>query len=181
MFIYLTFGLWGVMAFYWIIQTKINSQANFTSEISSLVKLIISAFVVYVPISGWLVKELYIANTWMKISGVILCGIGVLFMIWARHVLGKNWSGKVMIQKEHSLIQEAPYNIVRHPQYSGFLLALFGTALILGQAFSFIWFVFLAISIIIKSKQEDRILMKEFPNEYPSYKIKVKMIIPFIL
>jgi len=180
-FIYLTFGSWIILVVYWIIQAKTNAQTSFVSELSSLVKLTVSAFIIYVPIFGWLVKELYSANIWINVLGIILCGVGVFFMVWARHILGKNWSGKVMIQEDHSLIKEAPYSLVRHPQYFGFLLALLGTTLVLGQLFSFIWFLLMVVSMIIKSKQEDKLLMNEFPNEYPDYKKKVKMLFPFIL
>lgn len=83
-------------------------------------------------------KELYLSNGWTSIIGVILCILGIGFAIWARNVLERSWSGKAMIQKEHSLIKEGPYGLVRHPQYTDFFPSLFGTALVLGQIFSFV-------------------------------------------
>lgn len=78
------------------------------------------------------------------------------------------------------MITSGPYGLVRHPQYTGFLSALFGTALVLGQIFGFIWGIFLMFGLIIKAKQEEKILANEFSKEYPEYKKKVKMIIPYI-
>ncbi len=182
-FIYITIGLWLMVLFYWILEAKVDSQKNFRFEITSLAKLILSFLVVYLPlvIGGWFAKELYLSNNWVSIIGVILCALGIGFAMWARNILGRNWSGKVIIQKEHSLITEGPYGLVRHPQYTGLLLALIGTALVLGQIFSFIYVVFLIIGITAKSKKEEKILTHEFPSEYPEYKKRTKMLIPFIL
>jgi protein-S-isoprenylcysteine O-methyltransferase Ste14 len=182
LFIYLTIGFWLLVWLYWTIKAKTNSQTSFQFEIISLAKLMFSFLIIYLPLltGRWFAKELYAGNNWTSIAGVSLCGLGIGFAIWARNILGKNWSGKVMIQKEHSLIKEGPYGLVRHPQYTGLLLALFGTALVLGQIFGFVWTLFLMIGIIAKSKKEEKILAGKFPNEYQEYKQKVKMIIPFI-
>lgn len=181
-FIYLSLGFWLTMSVYWVIKAKTNSQTSFVSEISSISKLIFSALIIYLPLltGGWLARPLFQINIGINIIGVILCGIGVGFAIWARHVLGKNWSGKVMIQKEHALIIEGPYSVTRNPQYTGGILAFFGTALILGQVFGFIWSIFLMLGLIWKAKQEEKVLENKFPNEYKEYRRKVKMIIPYI-
>ena len=65
--------------------------------------------------------------------GDIFAFIGVAFAVWARIVLGKNWSGAVVtIKKDHQLIESGPYAYVRHPIYSGFLAAAIGTAFTVG-------------------------------------------------
>src|SRR5215470_2718421 len=64
--------------------------------------------------------------------------VGVLFAIWARLMLGGNWSGVFMTVKEgHQLVQTGPYGLVRHPIYSGFILAVLGTALTIGLLASY--------------------------------------------
>jgi len=182
LFIYLTIWFWLLMSLYWAIKAKASSQTSFSFEITSLVKMITSFLIIYLPLltGGWFAKELYASNIWTNIMGATFCGLGIGFAIWARNVLGGCWSGKVTIQKEHKLIKEGPYSVVRHPQYTGFLLALFGTALMLGKIFSFVWYLFLIVSLIAKAKQEEKILAKIFPNEYLEYKQKVKMIIPYV-
>jgi protein-S-isoprenylcysteine O-methyltransferase Ste14 len=69
---------------------------------------------------------------------------------------------------------------VRHPIYSGGLLAMCGSAIVLGQIFGFIWVLFCAFGLTMKIKQEENLLTKQFPDEYPLYKKQVKKLIPFI-
>jgi len=182
LFINLTIGFWILVSIYWAVEAKVNSQTNFRFEITSLAKLMFSFLIIYLPLltGGWLAKELYASNNLMSVIGVTLCGLGIGFAIWARNALGRNWSGKIMIQKEHSLVQSGPYSLARHPQYTGLLLALLGTALVLGQLLGFVWTLLLMVGITAKSRQEEKILANEFPDEYLKYKQKVKLIIPYI-
>jgi protein-S-isoprenylcysteine O-methyltransferase Ste14 len=101
-------------------------------------------------------------------------------MIWARQSLGQNWSGAVVLQEEHTLTRDGPYRFVRHPIYSGGLLAMLGSALVLGQAFDFVWVAFCAFGLIRKAGQEEGLLSGKFPAEYVLYKKQTKMLIPFI-
>lgn len=63
---------------------------------------------------------------------------GLLLALWSRFVLGRNWSAAVTVKQGHSLVRNGPYAIVRHPIYSGFLLALLGTAIARGTVGAFI-------------------------------------------
>jgi len=58
---------------------------------------------------------------------------GLLFSVWARRYLGRNWSRAVTIKKDHELITSGPYSLVRHPIYTGLLVGLFGCALAVGE------------------------------------------------
>jgi len=113
-----------------------------------------------------------------EIIGTLICLAGILVMVWAREHLGRNWSGNVIIQQEHSLIKDGPYQFVRHPIYSGGLFAMLGSAIVLGQVFAFAWVLFCAFGLIMKSKQEEVLLSNQFPKEYLEYKKRVKMLVP---
>lgn len=182
LFVYLTLGLWLVLILYWIITAKISSQTKFMSELIPLLKLVGSALVIYLPFltGGWLAKSLYRSNLWINVISFLLCAGGVSLAIWARHILGKNWSGKVVVQQEHYLVQEGPYRLIRHPIYSGALLAMIGTSLLFGYVFSFLYFIFSVFGLIRKSKQEEELLTKQFPNQYPQYQDRSKMLIPYL-
>lgn len=180
-FICLTFGFWIVMAIYWIIKASTDSQTKLSFEISSITKLIFSALIIYMPFifEGWFSKQLFSPGFLSNITGVVVCGTGILFAIYGRSELGKNWSGKIMIQQKHSLIQTGPYKISRHPQYTGAIAAYFGTAIVTGHIFGFIWSILLTLGLVWKAKLEEKILAQKFP-EYPEYRKGVKMIIPFV-
>ena len=66
---------------------------------------------------------------WIAWLGSALCAAGVLFAIWARRTIGKDWSAEVQIKEGHELIRSGPYARIRHPIYTGILLATLGTAL----------------------------------------------------
>ena len=153
LFIYITLGLWLFMTIYWLVTAKTNSQTRFSSELFSLAKLIGSGLVVYIPllISGIIAVKLYRNNLWMDGAGTVTCLLGVGLAMWARSVLGKNWSGRVMLQKEHHLITEGPYTLVRHPIYLGVLMAMLGSSLVIGQVFGLAYFIFSAFGLWIKS------------------------------
>ncbi len=182
MFILLTIPFWIFVILYWIVSARKVGKDHKGNELFSFIKLIGSALIIYLPLftGGLIATELFVTTFMIKFCGTILCIVGILIMIWARQHLDKNWSGNVIIQQGHSLSRSGPYKYVRHPIYSGGLLAMFASAIVLGNIFGFIWVLFCAFGLILKSKQEEELLIKQFPDEYPLYKKQVKMLIPFI-
>ena len=85
-----------------------------------------------------------------------------------------------MIQKDHHLIEDGPYSLVRHPIYLGVLMAMLGSSLAIGQIFGLAYFIFSAFGLWVKSRQEEILLAKQFPNEFPQYKRQVKMLLPYL-
>ncbi len=106
--------------------------------------------------------------------------IGLIIILWARIVLGGNWSTSTVLKENHELIQSGPYRYVRHPIYSGLMILVLGVAIFYGRA---IGFVALAISFIaawLRAREEEKLLTGHFPEEYPNYKARVKAFIPFV-
>jgi protein-S-isoprenylcysteine O-methyltransferase Ste14 len=88
--------------------------------------------------------------------------IGMAVASWSRIALGKYWSDKVILQSEHKLIRSGPYSCMRHPLYSGVLLAVLGTALVLGEWRGLLSFAILLANYFIKAKREENILKERF-------------------
>ena len=113
--------------------------------------------------------------------GMALTWAGVGFAIWARLFLGTNWSAAVSVKEDHRLIRSGPYAIVRHPIYSGLLLAIFGTTLVVGKCRALVGFIILSTAWHVKSRTEERFMREEFGEEYLAYRSQVKGLIPFVL
>ena len=112
--------------------------------------------------------------------GLVLFVVGLAFAIWARLNIGRNWGTPMMQKDEPELVTSGPYRLVRHPIYSGVLVAGAGTAV----ALSWWWLVALALAgiyFIYSATVEERYLTERFPDAYPAYKRSTKMLVPFIL
>jgi protein-S-isoprenylcysteine O-methyltransferase Ste14 len=82
-------------------------------------------------------------------------------------------------REEPELVTSGPYRLVRHPIYSGVLVAGAGTAV----ALSWKWLVVFAVAgvyFVYSATAEERYLTKQFPDTYPTYKRTTKMLFPFI-
>jgi protein-S-isoprenylcysteine O-methyltransferase Ste14 len=96
-------------------------------------------------------------------------------------ILGRNWSGVVQLKQDHELIVRGPYSIVRHPIYTGLLLAFLGSALAIGE-----WRGLLATTIVAgsfwrKLRLEERWLCELFGEQYRAYMQRVKALVPCVL
>jgi protein-S-isoprenylcysteine O-methyltransferase Ste14 len=116
------------------------------------------------------------------VIGIILTIIGLGFSTWARLHLGKNWSSMVEVKVGHELIRTGPYRIVRNPMYTGFIIAFVGAVIAVGNLLAFVVLVIFSVSIVIKIKAEEKILLEKFGEDYLQYKRDVKAsIIPWVV
>jgi protein-S-isoprenylcysteine O-methyltransferase Ste14 len=111
----------------------------------------------------------------------ILCIAGLLFCLWARATLGRNWSGTITLKEGHELIERGPYHLVRHPIYTGLLAMFLATALTFGYLGGIIAVMLAFVSFWIKLSEEEKLMLQQFPDQYRSYQERVKCIIPFVL
>jgi protein-S-isoprenylcysteine O-methyltransferase Ste14 len=105
---------------------------------------------------------------------------GMLFAGWARLFLGGNWSSDVALKQDHTLVRSGPYRIVRHPIYTGLLVALLGTAIALGELRCFLGVLLSAIAWKIKSISEETLMVQEFGDQYARYREQVKGLVPYL-
>lgn len=112
--------------------------------------------------------------------GLLLTAIGLLFAIWARLAIGRNWSGMVTVTEGHELVRTGPYSIVRHPIYSGLMLGTLGTAIAYGGAAGFLGFACVALSWGYKSRVEEKLMVEQFGEQYEKYRRQVKALVPLV-
>jgi len=130
------------------------------------------------PPFDWLVVLRTTPSAWV---GAFLCVSGLVFAIWARVILGRNWSGVITLKEEHELIERGPYRVVRHPIYTGILAMFAGTAIASGYFGGFLGLCLVSVSFWLKLKREEDLMLKHFPGKYAIYQRRVKRIIPFLV
>ena len=114
----------------------------------------------------------------LAIAGLCLTIAGLAFAAWARDVLGRYWSGRVIIQSSHELVTAGPYAYVRHPLYTGLLIAIFGTVLISSELGSIMGLPLAIGFFMLKAQREERILEAEFGAIYANYRAHTGGLLP---
>jgi protein-S-isoprenylcysteine O-methyltransferase Ste14 len=112
--------------------------------------------------------------------GMLMTMAGVAFAIWARLILGRNWSGMVTVKQDHELIRRGPYALVRHPIYTGIAFAGIGTAIFYGEISGLIVIVAMLSVLLHKMKVEERFMTEQFGSAYTDYQEKTKAFLPLV-
>jgi len=178
--------IWTVFWVLWILPAvfgKRTVQRQRTgSRILQLI-LLLSAYVLVVDSGrdwGLLNRRVVPAGGTATAAGYGLLLAGMLFAGWARLFLGGNWSSDVTLKEDHTLVQSGPYRIVRHPIYTGLLVALLGTAIALGELRCFLGVLLAAIAWKIKSMSEETLMVQQFGDQYAHYRERVKGLVPYL-
>ncbi|HUY58309.1 MAG TPA: isoprenylcysteine carboxylmethyltransferase family protein [Solirubrobacteraceae bacterium] len=114
------------------------------------------------------------------VIGAALFAAGIALAVWARVILGRNWGMPMTQRAEPELVTAGPYGLVRHPIYSGILLGMVGTSLVtnlIGLGITVILGAFFVYSATV----EERNLTATFPQAYPAYSSRTKMLIPYVV
>ena len=119
-------------------------------------------------------------NPWLQGIGLVIVLLGLALAVWARVYLGHNWGMPMTEKTDPELVTTGPYSTVRHPIYSGLILAMIGTMV----AVSWYWLIAVAVLggyFVYSAAMEERYMTGIFPDAYPRYKQATKMLIPFVV
>jgi protein-S-isoprenylcysteine O-methyltransferase Ste14 len=178
--------LWMAMFLVWAV-TGLNLKATARSRSEGT-----SRIAVYIVWAGWWllfahgfgrgplsrrVLEPSIATGYV---GLVITSLGLAFAVLARLYIGKNWSPLIQVKEGHELIQTGPYAVVRHPIYSGLMLATLGTAIAYGELSGFAGFMMVVAAWGYKSRLEEAAMAEQFGAQYEKYRSHVKGLIPFV-
>lgn len=120
----------------------------------------------------------FFTNPTVALVGAALTIVGVLIAIWARWYLAENWGMPMAVKENPELVTNGPYAYIRHPIYTGILLAMLGSGLV--QPGLFIIGIFSVGYFVYSAYKEQQRFLQEFPETYPDYVRRTKMFIPFI-
>lgn len=113
-------------------------------------------------------------------TGLEITVAGLAFAVWARLSLGRNWSALPELKSDHQLSRSGPYGIVRHPIYSGFMLATVGTAIAFGEVGGLVSCALVILAWGYKARLEEAFLSQQFGPAYDQYRREVKALIPLV-
>jgi len=108
--------------------------------------------------------------------------LGGLILRWySIGYLGRYFTVDVSISAEHRLIDSGPYRFIRHPTYTGALLAFFGLGFCLGNWLSILFLSLPTIGAFLwRIRIEERALVEALGEQYRAYMRRTKRLIPFI-
>ena len=115
---------------------------------------------------------------WMAYAGAVLVAAGLGLCIWARLVIGTNWSGSVTVKQSHELVTSGPYALARHPIYTGLLLAFLGTSIAMDEARGILALVIVALLFLRKMRTEEAFMRATFGAQYDAYSARVAALVP---
>lgn len=153
------------------------------SRASYIIPIVIASILLSIPAiagGGFLFSRFLPKGIDAFWPGVILIAAGLGFSVWARRHLGRNWSGTVQVKQDHQLICHGPYRLVRHPIYTGILVAFLGTAVEVGT-----WGGILAVLIAVgsfwrKLTLEENFMRETFGSAYEEYRARTAALIPYL-
>jgi len=179
----LILACWIALAAYWNISARsIKSAAEPQDVAARLARMPVwLGFVLFIAAWAHPFGPIAIRRTFLSDSiGVAICFMGLFVAVWSRKALGAEWSRDVELKQGHKLVESGPYRLMRHPIYTGHLLMGLGTAITSGSLLAFVGLASFAAGFWLKLTQEERLLLRAFPDEYPAYKARVKALIPHV-
>jgi len=187
LYYYLLPAMWLCWAIYWwAVSRDVKTTArreSISSQLSHIVPVMIAVILVSptrfpVPVLGWRFLPF---SPWQFWVGAALTLSGLLFTVWARVHIGKNWSGTVTVKQDHEMITSGPYSIVRHPIYTGLLLGFIGSALARGELRGIVAVALVFWALYRKLRIEESWMRDQFGDAYREYSRRVSALIPFVL
>jgi len=180
-------AMWLVWVFYWWVASRdvkvVVRREPLASRLLHIVPLVIAVML----LSGRSTSTSLLGRRFLPLAqwpfwlGFLLTAAGVLFSVWARLHLGRNWSGTVTIKQDHELITTGPYALARHPIYTGLLLAFLGSAVAIGEWRGIVALALATGALWRKLRLEERWMREQFGPAYEAYMKRVAALLPFVL
>jgi protein-S-isoprenylcysteine O-methyltransferase Ste14 len=175
---------WLIFLAYWILaRLRVNKMERQEPGGEVLARMLVMVLAFYLlwgrdPRFGILSERFVPWRDWIFAAGTALTWAGVAFAIWARYHIAQYWSATVALRAGHQLIRTGPYARIRHPIYTGMLLAVFGTGLAIGRYRAVVAFALVLAGFIWKSKQEEKLLAGQFGEAFEEHRQRTGFFLP---
>ena len=181
------YALWGMWCAYWCaasVRAKPSRRReSWASGAAHGVPLTVAVLLLALPrLPGGALEGRFVPfEPGLFWASVVVVVLGMALTVWARRVLAGNWSALVTIKDDHELIRRGPYRFVRHPIYSGLLVALAASAVARGEWRGLVGVAIAFAALWHKLGTEERWLTETFGPAYQRYQAEVSALIPFLL
>jgi protein-S-isoprenylcysteine O-methyltransferase Ste14 len=179
--------VWIAFVLYWQIKAadtkatqRLEPAASRILRALTLLIAIVLLSIPRIPLPG-LYLHVWPSGSWPFWLGAAITVAGLLFAVWAREHLGRNWSHSVTIKQGHELITTGPYALVRHPIYTGILIGFLGMAIAISQVRGFIAFVLVFLGFWLKLRIEEKWMRSQFGETYATYARQTAALVPYVL
>jgi protein-S-isoprenylcysteine O-methyltransferase Ste14 len=175
---------WVIWVAVWVVMSRgVKATVRRESRLSRLghmAPLAVAAVLlcVTIPETRWLGGAVAARGAWMAPAGLVLTVAGIGFCLWARFVLAGNWSGTVTVKQDHELVVSGPYRVVRHPIYTGLLLAMIGTGLAIDRWRAVLAVLLVAFAFVRKIRTEEGFMTETFGLRYEAYARMTAALVP---
>jgi len=178
-------GAWLLFSTFWLIAAFGSKPASRTEgsleRLSHILFMAVGFVLLYDSAPSylnWLNHSFVPERQWIGWLGAWLTLAGVLFAIWARITIGKEWSGEVQIKEGHQLIRSGPYAHIRHPIYTGLLIAVMGTAFAVDEYRALLGVLVIYIGFARKAKKEESFLAAQFGSAFDEHRRRTGFFLP---
>jgi protein-S-isoprenylcysteine O-methyltransferase Ste14 len=178
-------GLWLLFALSWLAAALWSSQPtnrlDLRAEMPPRIALILGGIIFFIPAHNYEGPlRIWYPNRELFWICIVLMLLGFAFAWWARIAMGTLWSGRITRKPDHQILDTGPFGIVRHPIYTGILLAVLGTLLVKGTVLGIIGALVITVGIWMKARLEERWLSAELgAAAYHAYRQRVPMLVPY--
>lgn len=174
--------IWSVLMLVWLAMWFSMKRAKKLEtpweRVQHIVPVLAAFWLLFGNAWGILGERLFPETPGVSWAGVLVTALGVGIGVWARLSLGANWSGMVVLKKDHELVRRGLYRWIRHPIYTGILVAFLGTELIQGHGRGLLGFVILWLSFYFKARREENFLRQEFGEGFEEHARHTGMFLP---
>lgn len=175
---------WIVFAVYWAIGAfktrRTAKKESFAARYGVMAIEVIGFYLLFSGDAGIgvLARQVVVRTFDLRLLGVVLIWIGIAIALWARWHLGQYWSGRITIKEGHKLIRTGPYARLRHPIYTGLVLAAMGTAMEIDRWRGVASVCVILLGFCIKARREEALLTKEFGAEFNAHRRATGFLLP---
>lgn len=158
-------------------------EEGWTSRIAGILGLLgFIAVLIYAIKPDGLSRASLPLPLWLRWTGVGVALLGFGLLQWAQNTLGRNWSDTPRMMKEQALVTSGPYQFIRHPIYTAFLLILSSLLLISSNwLIGLAWIGMAGLEITSRIGFEEKLMLEYFGDQYRDYMERTGQLLPRII